>query len=157
MKLFIRGAITLLDALVVIAAADPADLGQAHVFGFAGTAEDMAVYLRAINGPSWTICHAASGAQVAIGGFERIRSGVYRSWFIAKQTAFELYGREITAICARSIRTLLEDGAHRVETVSLLNRDYAHRWYEAIGLTRESESPGYGINGETAVTYVRLR
>lgn len=157
MKLFLRGPITLIDALVVIAAAEPTDLGQASSFGFEGSAEDLAVMLRGFDGPSWAICRATDGAQVAIGGFVKQRKGVYRSWFISKSSAFELHGRELTAICARLIKNLLADGAHRVETVSLSNRHYAHRWYGAIGMTRESESPGYGINGEAAVTYVRIR
>lgn len=155
-KLYLRET-SLLDTFTVLSRTDSAEIEQAHDLGFVGNTEDLAIYLRRINGPSWSVAHAVDHSVVAIGGFERLRRGVYRSWFFAQNGAFELYGRELSVICARSIRNLLRDGAHRVETVSLSNRAQAHEWYERIGLTREAEHPGYGVTGQAAVTYVRIR
>lgn len=154
MKLYLR-PMSLLDALSVVGNANPYDIAEAYIFGYAGSHEGLAVQMQR-SALSWTIADAEH-MPVAVAGFDLLRQGVYRTWFLGVEDVFAGYGRELTAICARSIRNVLTDSARRVETVSLSNRTDTHRWYESIGLTRESESPCYGVNGESAVTYVRIR
>lgn len=156
MKLYLR-MMSVLDALSVANIAAEDDVQQATEFGFDGAEDDLAVAMYQLNGPAWTIARVADDAAVACGGFEYVRKGVYRSWFLPSETAFKDYGAEITEICRQSIDNLMESDAHRLETVSLSNRPKAHRWYESIGLTREAEHPGYGVTGQAAVTYVRIR
>lgn len=155
-KLYLR-QMSLIDALVVIAAAEPDDMNQARAFGFDGDDEQLAAFLFGSNGPKWTIASGSTHSALAVGGFSRRRQGVYESWFLAHPDLWAYAAKEATKMVRDTIRNMLQDGAHRIETVSLSNRAQAHRWYEAIGLTREAEHPGFGVSGQAAVTYVRIR
>lgn len=95
---------------------------------------------------------------VCAGGFVRQRPGVYRTWFVAPDSAWYTHGAEITRLVRDVIRnTLVEEGVHRIETVTLADRHRARAWYEKIGLTYESTMPKFGANGEDAVMYVAVR
>lgn len=155
-KLYVRGPVQILDALNVMANPDPDEIRQAHEFGFEGGTDALAIRACSMSGPSWTVADTQSHEAIAVGGFEFVRLGVYRSWFVAQADAFGHYGHELTDICRQSIENML-GSAHRLETVSLSNRAKAHRWYELIGLTFEAEHPSYGVTGQAAVTYVRIR
>lgn len=95
---------------------------------------------------------------VAVGGFLQQRPGVFRTWFSAPAWAWEQHGRELTEACRTLVGRMLETGlAHRIETVTLADREKARAWYERIGLIFESTLRGYGVNGEDAVMYVAVR
>lgn len=95
---------------------------------------------------------------VAAGGFIPQGPGRVRTWFMAPEWAWTEYGTELTELCREQIRTqLAEKLAHRVETVTLADRQEARAWYERIGLTYESTLCGYGASGEDAVMYVAVR
>jgi hypothetical protein len=94
---------------------------------------------------------------IAVGGFIPQRKGVYRTWFIAPDSAWAEHGQELTESCKSLISGMLEDGlAHRIETVTLADRAKARAWYERIGLVFESTQRKYGSGGEDAVMYVAL-
>ncbi len=100
----------------------------------------------------------AGETPVAIGGFIPQRKGVVRTWFIAPDAAWAEHGRELTDLCRKLLKGMLEDGlAHRIETVTLADRAKARAWYERIGLVFESTQRAYGSGGEDAVMYVALR
>ncbi len=95
---------------------------------------------------------------VAVGGFLPQRPGVFRTWFMAPEWAWAEHGADLTERCRAIIQELFAAGlAHRIETVTLAHREEARAWYERIGLTFEALHPGYGANGEDAVTYVAVR
>jgi hypothetical protein len=52
---------------------------------------------------------------------------------------------------------MLRETAHRLQCVSLASRIHAHRWYRPLGLRLEGTLAGYGVNGEDALMYSRLR
>lgn len=156
MKAYIKG-MSLLDALTVAHDADPTDLEQAAEFGIVGGLDYLAATLFATAGPRWAVADANSHMQIAVGGFFPLRKGVYQSWFLSREGAFQSYGRDLTSICRRSMQHMMDSGANRLETVSLSNRALAHRWYESLGMTREADHPYYGVTGQSATTYVRIR
>lgn len=95
---------------------------------------------------------------VAAGGFVKQREGVFRTWLCATELAWDPHGRDLTRILRKGIKEIITRGiAHRVETVTLLEKKRAWDWYPAIGLQHEATLHGYGINGEDAVVYVALR
>ncbi len=100
----------------------------------------------------------AGEKPIAVGGFIPQRKGVFRTWFIAPDSAWIEHGEDLTATCKDLISGMLADGlAHRIETVTLADRAKAQAWYERIGLTFESTQRKYGSGGEDAVMYVALK
>lgn len=94
---------------------------------------------------------------IAVGGFIPQRKGVFRTWFIAPDSAWTDHGEDLTETCKSLISGMLEDGlAHRIETVTLADRAKARAWYERIGLAFESTQRKYGSDGQDAVMYVAL-
>lgn len=107
-------------------------------------------------GLSWVF--VGVGLPIAVGGLNEVIPGVRRSWFYATDTAWEAYGRELTAVVRGIIAEALAEGStRRIETLTLASQTRAREWYEKIGLRYESTLRNYGINGEDAVLYVALR
>lgn len=112
----------------------------------------------ALNAPGFNHIIHNGDEPLAAAGFIPQRTGVYRTWMIARELAWSSYGGEVTRIVADAIRDIIGEGvAHRVETVTLADRKRARDWYPKIGLQLESTHRKYGINGEDAVMYVALR
>lgn len=107
-------------------------------------------------GPKWCIADEYGDPLVAC-GYIRQRPGVYQSWYMAVPRAWSEHGAAVTNITAELIRAMLDDGAHRLETVTLASRRRARRWYDLIGLRHESTMQGFGVGGETFVMYVALK
>lgn len=100
----------------------------------------------------------AGDRAIAAGGFLPQRPGVFRTWFMAPQWAWDEHGRDLTEACQTAMDQMFNAKlAHRIETVTLVDRTEARAWYERIGLTFESTLRGYGANGEDAVMYVAVR
>lgn len=108
-------------------------------------------------GPRWCMADE-QGRPVVVGGFNRMRPGVFRSWFLATAEAWSQHGAEVTRITQEVIRGMLAQGeAHRLETVTLASKSRTRRWYDRVGLQFESTLKGFGAGGEAAVMYVALR
>jgi RimJ/RimL family protein N-acetyltransferase len=110
-------------------------------------------------GPKW--CMALSdepeGAKVAV-GYTRLMPGVFRSWFVYAEGAFEEHGEAVTRLSAEIIQHMLAQvGAHRLETITLASRKRAQRWYARIGLRYETTLHGFSVTGEDSVMYVATR
>jgi hypothetical protein len=119
-------------------------------------AENMLVALAELPGTHHIVWNGET--PVAVGGFIPQRKGVFRTWFIAPDATWATVGREMTELCSEMLKNMLEDGlAHRIETVTLADREEARAWYERIGLTYESTQRGYGSDGEDTVMYVAVR
>lgn len=133
--------------------ADERELWKAMT-GFDFSPEDTAISLLSSTG--WIIHNGDE--PLAAAGYSRQRPGVYRTWMLARPLAWDPYGREVTRIVRDNIARVLSEGiAHRVETVTLADRQRARDWYTKIGLQLETTHRKYGINGEDAVMYVALR
>lgn len=121
------------------------------------SADGCARAMAAAAGPVFALIDPA-GYPIAVGGFDPLRPGVYELWAAGTVEGWERHWRAITLNCARLIRRLFADGAHRVQTVALDSRTRAHEWYErGLGLRREGEHPGWFANGATGITYARTR
>jgi RimJ/RimL family protein N-acetyltransferase len=98
------------------------------------------------------------GELLAVAGFTRIRDGVFRTWFLATERAWDPHGRGLTKLVKQTIARMLgENLARRIETVTLASENKARRWYEQIGLSYESTLRGYANDGADAVMYVALQ
>lgn len=119
-------------------------------------AERVAMAAHAGSAMAWSF--ESPSRAVAAGGYLRERPGVFRTWFVAPDSAWYAHGAGLTRAVRDVIHnTLAENAAHRIETVTLADRHRARAWYEKIGLSYESTLRGYGANGEDAVMYVALR
>ncbi|MBP8233985.1 MAG: hypothetical protein KAY22_16935 [Rhizorhabdus sp.] len=126
----------------------------------AGAAYDpAALAVRLIQNPGISFAGRDDMGEVqAAGGFQSLRPGVWRTWFMATEDAWRHHGAAVTEITAGVIaRMLAEDLAHRIETVTLADAKVARRWYERIGLSYESTLRGY-VNVDTdAVMYAAVK
>lgn len=106
--------------------------------------------------PGWIIHNG--DRPLAAAGYSAQRPGVWRTWMVATDLAWNPYGGEVTRVVRDNIAKVLADGiAHRVETVTLADRNRARDWYPKIGLQFEATHRKYGIHGEDAVIYVATR
>jgi hypothetical protein len=107
-------------------------------------------------GPSWVI--TADEIPIVVAGFDLIRPGVWQDWLFSTPQAWDAqHWRSVTKICRKAMDALLRGDAHRLQCVSLASRIHAHRWYRPLGLELEGTLRGYGVNGEDALMFSRLR
>jgi hypothetical protein len=107
-------------------------------------------------GPAWVV--TADDEPIIVAGFDMIRPGVWQDWLFSTPKAWDAqHWRSVTKICKKAMDALLRDDAHRLQCVSLASRIHAHRWYRPLGLTLEGTLRGYGVNGEDALMFSRLR
>ena len=106
-------------------------------------------------GPQWVIC--AGDKPIVVAGFKEIRSGVWQDWMFSTPEAWSKHWRGVTKIARRVMDFMLQGEAHRLQCVSLASRIHAHRWYRPLGLEQEGTLRGYGVNGEDAIMFARLR
>lgn len=99
------------------------------------------------------------GAAFTVGGFNRLRPGVYQAWAASTDEAFPYYWREITTIARKIMRDMLDKGvAHRIEVCSLVTRSKALDWYHrGLGMRPDGVIRGYYSNGEGAVSYALVK
>ncbi len=147
-------------------------LDLAYQVAQAATADEREVYQQ-LSGEPWAPhVIAARGAllpgehftflteneSVAIGGFVKMMPGVYRTWFLATDSAWKNHGPALTNCVASLIREFMaQESTRRIETITLADRSRTRRWYERIGLSYESTLRGYGCDGRDAVMYVAVR
>jgi hypothetical protein len=110
-------------------------------------------YLR--GGPCWSI--VANGEPIVVAGFDMLRPGVWQDWMLSTPEAWSTHWRSVTKLSKRVMDFMLRETAHRLQCVSLASRIHAHRWYRPLGLRLEGTLAGYGVNGEDALMYSRLR
>lgn len=85
---------------------------------------------------------------VAVGGLVENRPHVLTALFFATD-AFPQIALEVSYTVARMLRDIKASDVHRIEAVSLVGHDEAHRWIRHFGLQPEgSPMRGYGKNGE---------
>ncbi len=134
-----------------------------QIVAFGGQRDIDALVIKCINaakaGPAWAFVDDETNDQRAlvIGGYIKMREGVYSSWFLASKSAWGLYGRQVTEMAVERHAFMFKTGAHRIETLCLASRKLAQRWYQTIGLKFESTLEGYCADGSDAVMYVAVK
>jgi hypothetical protein len=106
-------------------------------------------------GPSWVV--VADGEPIVIAGFDMVRDGVWQDWLLSTPVAWERHWRPVTRLARHVMDFMLQGPARRLQCVSLASRIHAHRWYRPLGLRLEGTLSGYGVNGEDALMFSRLR
>lgn len=150
-----RGA-SLADLFQVCIALPDDEQEQFEVFSgerYEPTYVAAAFFLRP--GPKWTV--VADGTPIVVAGFDLVRRGVWQDWMFSTPVAWERHWRTVTKLGRRVMDEMLRENAHRLQCVSLASRTQAHRWYRPLGLELEGTLRGYGINGEDALMFSRLR
>lgn len=107
-------------------------------------------------GPSWVLC--ADGRPICAAGYDYIRHGVWQDWMINTPEAFGKHWRTTTKYVRRGMNAMLDQtDAHRLQCISLASRVDAHRWYAVLGLAPEGTLRAYGVNGEDAIMFARVK
>lgn len=135
----------------------PADEREQYE-AFSGKAydpEEVAAVFSLRDCPSWVI--VANGQPIVVAGFDMIRPGVWQDWLLSTPEAWSVHWRGVTKISRRVMDLMLRETAHRLQCISLASRIHAHRWYRPLGLVQEGVLHGYGVNGEDALMFARLR
>lgn len=148
---------TTLTEMLLVAHSMPAD-EQEQYEAFTGleyVAEDAAAKWYMLPGPKWTIY--GDGTPIVVAGFVELRPGVWQDWLFSTPTAWTRHWRSVTKHCRRVMDGMLQGPAHRLQCISLASRVQAHRWYRTLRLEREATIHAYGVNGEDAVMFYRLR
>ena len=106
--------------------------------------------------PKWVL--VGESGPLVIGGFDMIRPGVWQDWLFSTPEAWSPpYWRSVTKACRRVMDGMLNSQAHRLQCLSLASRTRAHEWYRPLGLRLEGTLREYGVNGEDALMFARLR
>ncbi len=146
----------LADFLLVCGQMPPDEREQYEAFsGEPYDPEKVAAVYSLRAGPSWVL--VADSHPIVIAGFDMIRPGVWQDWMFSTPAAWDKYWRTVTKTCRKVMDAMLRSEAHRLQCVSLASRVHAHRWYKPIGLRLEGTLQGYGVNGEDALMFARLR
>lgn len=158
MRARLISCVTLVDALLVCAELPADERLQYEAFvGRPYGAEDAACSAFAAPGLKWTIV-ADTGQPLVVGGFIQLRAGVWQDWLHSTPAAWApRYWPAVTRLCRRTMDTLLQTEAHRLQCVSLADRTRAHAWYRPLGLEYEGVLRGYGANGQDAKMFARTR
>lgn len=83
--------------------------------------------------------------------------GCWSIWMFATDDFTAATGKEMVRFIRRILRTEMPArGAHRVECKSLSTHAAAHRFIEALGLTREATQRAYGKGREDFIVFSRV-
>lgn len=118
-------------------------------------AEKVSAIYSLMDCPKWVI--VAENEPIVVGGFTQIRPGVWQDWMFSTPEAWTLHWRPVTRIARRVMDGMLRTEAHRLQCVSLASRHQAHKWYRPLGYEAEGTLLGYGVHGEHAIMFSRLR
>lgn len=147
----------LLDTALCAVNLIEADRAQWIEFGGPHYSSADAIALECWNypGPKWAICDE-TGMALAVAGCRRMRPHVYQSWFLSGNELWA-HGKAVTAVTRKVMQGMLEDDAHRIETLCLASRKDARSWYVQVGLHFEAEFQNYGVSGAAAAQYAIYR
>lgn len=125
------------------------DFREFSAVSYAKTRQQLAdVMVRVYGEHPGGMCAYDGDEPVAIGAMIEARPNVVTLMFFATDAMAGIavpLTRFIRNVVFRQYR---DEGAHRIECVSIDGHEAAHRWIEILGLKREAVFPGYGKNGE---------
>lgn len=104
------------------------------------------------------LCAQRDGRRIAIGGALELRPNVLTLLFFATPDFGQIALPLTRFIKLGLFRRLVAAGVHRIEAVSMDGHTQAHRWIEALGLSRETGPlRGYGKRGEAFIQFAWVR
>lgn len=159
MSIVLYQKITLIDALKVCFDMPQDEREQYEAFSLDGSKydpEQAAVEFFARTGPKWTLCDGTD--PIAIAGFDYLRNGVWQDWMVSTPKAWDKqHWFHTTRQVRRVMDSMLGEVAHRLQCISLRSRIHAHEWYGVLGLRQEGVLEAYGVSGEDALLFSRVR
>lgn len=118
--------------------------------------DDPDAFAQRVNHETGDFCfvlHHDDGEPVVCCGAVPMWNGVWSVWMFATDR-FDEIGLSVHKFARRVFFPALDHaGWHRLECRSLATHEVAHRWLEALGAYKESESSSYGKNGESFIVY----
>jgi len=150
---------TLVDVIMVASDLPADEIEQIEAFsGHAFDAQDIAVQIITAPGLRWTCYDKDTKEPLVVAGFIPIGVTIWRSFMLVTNKAWAEHGLEVTLHTRRAVKDFMQGRQHaRLETLCLASRVKAHDWYKTVGLQYESTLHAYGVNGETAVLYVKTQ
>jgi hypothetical protein len=83
---------------------------------------------------------------------------VWQDWMVSTPEAWNATNwRGTTRYVRKAMNAMLQTDAHRLQCVSLRSRIRAHEWYRVLGLRQEGVLEAYGVDGQDALMFARLR
>lgn len=147
----------LTDIMMVCRALAPVQREQFEVFeGREYEPDELAVELFTSAGPKWALLDAR-GEPLGVAGFHYLSPGVWQDWLVSTARTWEEFPRATTRACRTMVEAMLEQDARRVQAICLASREDVRKWYRLIGYEYEGTFRSYGVNGEDAVMYARVR
>ncbi len=136
-----------------------ADYAEFSAVSTAADREELALILAGRYGDEpAALCALKSGVPVAIGATLETRPNVLTLMFFATDAFAEIAFPLTRFIRQRLLKPMIAAGVHRVEAVSMVGHDKAHRWIRALGLEPETEPLlGYGRAGEAFLQFSWVR
>jgi hypothetical protein len=109
-------------------------------------------------GPRFTLI-GADGTPLVAGGYIPCPiEGVFDSWMVGTQAAWDTHWRDITRATRWLMDGILEGGGRRLQTIALASRSAAIEWYiRSLWLEPDGIARQLGRNGEDAARFVRLK
>lgn len=155
LKLYEKPQLT--EILQVCLEAMPDEREQCEAFfGEPYNAQILAARIALSPGPSWVLYDGEK--PIVIAGFEPIRRGVWQDWMVSTPAAWsEQNWRGVTRHVRRVMNQMLAAGAHRLQCISLRSRIQAHRWYKTVGLKNPVLLESYGVDGQDALMFARIK
>lgn len=99
----------------------------------------------------------SAGVPVAIGAGIEARPNVITLLMFATDR-FPAVALGLTRFITRNLfERYRAAGVHRIEAVSMVGHEAAHRWIGALGLRREAELRGYGRDGQDFIQFAWVR
>lgn len=94
---------------------------------------------------------------IVAGGYDLIMPGVWQSWMIGTMDTWKTHWRTITKCTRRFMDGMLET-ERRLQTLVLASRVQTAEWYvRGLKMEYEGTLKGFGMNGEDADMYARIR
>lgn len=146
---------TLLDVAYVCNHAMADEVQQWAALGM--TVEQAQRAIVAMQGISYAAV-ADDGTPLAVGGFTRVRDGVWQAFMATTPECWDREGAAVSEACRQLCDDLLASGqCHRIEIVALASRVRAGKWYQrALGATLECVAAKWFPDGSDAAIYARV-
>lgn len=123
-------------------------------YGPAFDSEHIVAFAYGLPHPKWTGFDADGQPILALGMIPQ-RPGVWLMWGVTADAAWR-QPIALTKAVKAMMQTMFDNGAHRIEHISMDNHPKNRSWYEkCLKLTFEGKMRSWGINGEDALMFAR--
>lgn len=107
-------------------------------------------------GPSWVAVR--DDEPLLVCGFDCIRPGVWQDWLVSTDAAWEPRNwKPITRHLRKLMDKMFEGDVHRLQCISLSSRIKQHEWYRLLGLGNPVLLEAYGLQGQDALMFSRVK